>query len=276
MKGWLQPEPTGWPILVENALQEDIGTGDLTAACFGIGSTVDFFIEAQADGVVCGVGLAAAILESGQIKILATDGDKVSAGTPLISGPLEVRSALACERTVLNFLMHLSGVASLTNRFVETTAGTRARIIDTRKTIPGLRSLQKYAVRCGGGTNHRMGLYDAAMIKDNHILACGSITAAVTRLREAISHMAKIEVECENLDQVAEAVALSVDVVMLDNMPVAMMREAVERFPKAIFEASGGVNLDTVGAIAQTGVHFISVGALTHSAPALPIHMEFR
>ncbi|MEQ1934564.1 MAG: carboxylating nicotinate-nucleotide diphosphorylase [Fimbriimonadaceae bacterium] len=274
MTGWLSPEPTGWAELVDRALLEDIGTGDLTGGCFESSLTVEFFIEAQATGIACGVGIAAAVFGN-QVQVIANDGDRVQPGTTLLSGNLEAAFALSRERTALNFLMHLSGIASLTNQFVKAVAGTQARIIDTRKTIPGLRSLQKYAVRCGGGSNHRMGLYDAAMIKDNHIQACGSITAAVGRVRGSISHMAKIEVECESLEQVAEAASLDVDVIMLDNMPLLMMREAVVQFPRARFEASGGVNLETVAEIAQTGVHFISVGALTHSAPALAIHLEF-
>ncbi|MEQ1822704.1 MAG: carboxylating nicotinate-nucleotide diphosphorylase [Fimbriimonadaceae bacterium] len=273
MTGWLAPEPTGWEPLLAQALTEDIGTGDLTAGCFDH-QPVSFYIEAQAEGVVSGIGIATALFGN-QLEVCSDDGEPVQAGSKLLKGCFDTRFVLAHERTALNFLMHLSGVATLTNEFVKAVQGTRARIIDTRKTLPGLRALQKYAVRCGGGTNHRMGLYDAAMIKDNHIRACGSITLAVSRLRESISHMAKIEVECENLEQVAEAAGLGVDVVMLDNMSIELMRRAVTEFPTVVFEASGGVNLKTVAGIAQTGVHYISVGALTHSAPALPIHLEF-
>ena len=189
---------------------------------------------------------------------------------------MPAKRALMVERTALNFLMHLSGVATLTNEFVKRIDGTGAKIIDTRKTLPGMRALQKYAVRCGGGHNHRMGLYDGAMIKDNHIAALGSIQAAVEKVRSYASHLIRIEVECENLQQVEEAVNAGADVVLLDNMDPFMMREAVQGFRgKVLFEASGGVSIDTVRGVANTGVDLISVGALTHSAVALPIHLEF-
>jgi nicotinate-nucleotide pyrophosphorylase (carboxylating) len=171
--------------------------------------------------------------------------------------------------------MHLSGVATLTRQYVDRVEGTHAKIVDTRKTLPGLRTLQKYAVRCGGGFNHRMGLYDGAMVKDNHIRATGSITEAVRLLKTYVSHMVKIEVECENLNQVHEAVKAGADVILLDNMDPFMMREAVKTYKgKILFEASGGVSLETVRGVAQTGVDLISVGALTHSAVALSFHLE--
>jgi nicotinate-nucleotide pyrophosphorylase (carboxylating) len=179
------------------------------------------------------------------------------------------------ERTALNFIMHLSGVATLTSAHVKRVKGTKAKIVDTRKTLPMLRSLQKYAVRCGGGHNHRMGLYDGAMIKDNHIAACGSISEALSAVRSYASHMTKIEVECESLDQIEEAINAGADVVLLDNMDPFMMREAVQKYAgKCLFEASGGVSLDTVSGVAKTGVDLISVGALTHSATAIPFHLE--
>jgi nicotinate-nucleotide pyrophosphorylase (carboxylating) len=171
--------------------------------------------------------------------------------------------------------MTLSGTATLTSRYVTATSGYPCRITETRKTIPGLRRLQKYAVRAGGGFNHRMGLYDAAMIKDNHIKAVGSIASAVETLRSQSSHMMRIEVECESRPQVEEAVAAGADIVLLDNMEFELMAEIVAEFgDRVMLEASGGVNLDTVGKIAQTGVHVISVGALTHSVTGLSMHLE--
>jgi nicotinate-nucleotide pyrophosphorylase (carboxylating) len=268
---------------VDDAYQEDVGSGDVTAGCFDPEQAVDWYIEAQADGVLCGVGIAEQLLaafpndpEDHYVELHRMDGDRIRRGETIIQGRLSARRALSTERTVLNFLMHLSGVATMTNQFVQRIEGTHARIVDTRKTLPGLRGLQKYAVRCGGGWNHRMGLFDGAMIKDNHIRAAGSIAKAVTRLRSYASHMTKIEVECESLEQVDEAVLERVDVVLLDNMDPFMMREAVKKHRgKVLFEASGGITLETVKGVAQTGVDIISVGALTHSAPSLSLHMEF-
>jgi nicotinate-nucleotide pyrophosphorylase (carboxylating) len=173
--------------------------------------------------------------------------------------------------------MHLSGIATLTRAFVDRIEGSGARIIDTRKTTPGLRALDKYAVRCGGGHNHRMGLYDGAMIKDNHIAALGSITKAVSAIRSYASHMTKIEVECESMEQVEEAVRAGADIVLLDNMDPFLMREVVKKFKgKVLLEASGGISLDTVKGVAQTGVDLVSVGQITHSAPSLAFHMEIK
>ena len=214
--------------------------------------------------------------EDADIEVHRADGEFVQRGDVVISGLISGRRAVLAERTALNFLMHMSGVATLTNQFVQRVVGTGAKIVDTRKTIPMLRTLQKYAVRCGGGHNHRMGLYDGAMIKDNHIAAAGSITKALAQFRAYASHMTKVEVECESLEQVDEAVNAGADVILLDNMDPFMMREAVKKHKgKCLFEASGGINLDSVRGVAQTGVDLISVGALTHSAPGLPFHMEF-
>jgi nicotinate-nucleotide pyrophosphorylase (carboxylating) len=209
------------------------------------------------------------------IESRRSDGERIKRGDTIIEGRANARRVLMCERTALNFLMHLSGIATVTNLYVHKVEGTGARIVDTRKTLPMLRSLEKYAVRCGGGHNHRMGLYDGVMIKDNHIAAVGSIREAVKRVRGYISHMVKVEVECESLEQVEEAVSAGAEVVLLDNMDPFTMREAANKFKgKCILEASGGVGLDTVRAIAQTGVDLISVGALTHSAVSLPFHLE--
>lgn len=269
-------------MIVDDAIAEDVGSGDLTSGSLDPDLQVKWRIEAQAEGVLCGVGIADYLLapystdpEDAYIEVHRVDGEFVQRGEIIIGGLLPARRVMMAERTALNFLMHLSGVASLTDQFVRKVEGTGARIVDTRKTLPLLRNLQKYAVRCGGGHNHRMGLYDGAMLKDNHIAAAGSITAAISRLKAYISHMTKIEVECESLEMVEEAVNAGADVILLDNMDPFMMREAVKRHKgKCLFEASGGINLDTVRGVAQTGVDLISVGALTHSAVSMPFHLE--
>lgn len=265
-------------------MAEDLGSGDITSGSLPADLQVEWYIEAQADGVLSGLGIAEFLLaplqndpEDSWIEVRRADSDYVSRGETVMEGYLPARRVMAAERTALNFLMHLSGIATLTDQFVRRVEGTGAKIIDTRKTIPLLRGLQKYAVRCGGGHNHRMGLYDGAMLKDNHIAAAGSIAGAITKLKKYASHMTKIEVECENLAQVEEAVMAGADVVLLDNMDPFMMREVTKRFKgKVLIEASGGINLDTVKGVAQTGVDLISVGALTHSAPALPFHLELK
>lgn len=282
MNPWLQPEPHDWWPVVEDALAEDVGSGDITSSLLDPLETVSFYIEAQAEGVISGVGIAHNVLGAfGEdppewfSEPLVRDGELIRRGDRVLQGVLGVRRVLTGERTALNFLMLMSGVATLTRQYVDRVEGTSARIVDTRKTVPGLRSIQKYAVRCGGGFNHRMGLYDGVMIKDNHIAATGSITEAVRRVRDIASHLARVEVECENLEQVEEAVKAGAEVILLDNMDPFMMREAVKRHgERVIFEASGGVSLETVRGVAQTGVNYISVGALTHSAVALPLHLE--
>lgn len=284
MNVWLEPEPTGWWTIVEDALIEDVGTGDLTGACLPADQVVRWYIESQEEGVVCGLGIVDFLLgpqagdpDNVHCDVLVRDGDRIGRGTRVIEGLANARRLMASERTALNFLMILSGVATLTRKYVDRASGTNAKIVDTRKTVPGLRVLQKYAVRCGGGHNHRMGLYDAAMLKDNHIKASGNIKEAVALLRTYLSHMTKIEVECDTLDQVGQAVEAGVDVVLLDNMDPFMMREAVTKYKRrCLFEASGGVSLETVGTIAQIGVDIISVGALTHSAPSMHFHLELE
>jgi len=281
---WLQPEPQNWWFIVDDAVSEDVGSGDVTGGALPADLMVRWKIEAQAEGVICGVGIADYLLapygtddETASIEVHRVDGEYVSRGESIISGYLNARRVVMAERTALNFMMHLSGVATLTDQFVRRIEGTSAKIVDTRKTIPMLRGLQKYAVRCGGGHNHRMGLYDGAMLKDNHIAAAGSIANAINTLKNYASHMTKIEVECETLEQVDEAVNAGADVILLDNMDPFMMREAVKKHKgRALFEASGGINLDTVKGVAQTGVDLISVGALTHSAPSLSLHMELE
>lgn len=284
MSIWLQPEPQNWWLVVEDAILEDVGSGDISGGTIPHDLLVRWQIEVQADGVLSGIGIVEHLLaplpqdpEECYIDIHLVDGESIRRGDIVASGFLPGRRAVLAERTALNFLMLLSGVATHTNQFVRKIEDTGARIVDTRKTVPLLRTLQKYAVRCGGGHNHRMGLFDGVMIKDNHIVASGSITGAVTSARSYVSHLTKIEVECETLDQVDEAVAAGAEVILLDNMDPFMMREAVRKHRgRALFEASGGINLDTVRGVAQTGVDLISVGALTHSAISLPFHMEFK
>jgi len=264
----------GWEDLVSGALSEDIGHGDLTAGLFSDDHTAGWFIESEAEGVLCGIEIARSIL-GGTIADELHDGVLVGPRKTILSDRNSPTSTLLTrERTALNFLMHLSGVATLTREYVQRVAGTGAQIVDTRKTTPGLRSLQKYAVRCGGGTNHRRGLDDGAMVKDNHIAACGGIRSAVATVRALIPHTVRVEVECENLEMVEEAIQSGADIVMLDNMSVREMHEAVAYISgRALVEASGGVTLASVYAIAETGVDLISVGALTHSAPAMPYHL---
>lgn len=276
--------PFAWVDTVEMALSEDLGTGDVTRFAVPEHAKVAYVIEAQADGVICGLGVANHLLgwlEGADpdefVEWKFVDGDRVSAGDVVLEGYYNARLLLQTERTVLNFLMHLSGVATLTAQYVEAVRGTRAQITDTRKTLPGLRAFQKYAVRCGGGRNHRMSLSDGVLIKDNHIRAAGGIPEAIAAVRADVSHTLKIEVECSTVAQVDRALSAGADVILLDNMSVGEMRDAVSICQgRAILEASGGVTLETVREIAETGVDFISVGALTHSAPALPFHLEVR
>jgi nicotinate-nucleotide pyrophosphorylase (carboxylating) len=278
---WQQPAPRHWKELVARTLDEDLGAGDVSAACLPPDLKVDWYIEAQQAGVLCGVGIAAWLLsgadddQSIPIKLLVCDGQPVAPRVKVLMGTAPASLLLSRERTALNFLMHLSGVATLTSHFVSAIEGTGAAIVDTRKTTPGLRELEKYAVRCGGGKNHRMRLDDGVMLKDNHIQAAGSVTEAIKLARESCHHLLKIEVECESPEKVDEAIDARADVVMLDNMKPLAMRQVMEKHKgRAIFEASGNVNLLTVREIAETGVDLISVGAITHSAPALSLHLE--
>lgn len=263
-------------------LEEDIGFGDITTNSTipadeqGVG-----LICAKEAGIICGLEVAAAVFRlldaSLVFRPLAADGDKVDKGTILAEVEGSVRSILSGERLALNLLQRLSGIATRTRQYVEAVAGTKARVVDTRKTTPGLRMLEKYAVRVGGGHNHRYALYDAVMIKDNHIKGAGGISRAVQAARAAIPHTMKIEVEVETLSQVQEALDAGADIIMLDNMPLERMREAVARIGgRAVVEASGGVTLENIGAIAATGVDVISVGALTHSVRALDISLDLN
>jgi nicotinate-nucleotide pyrophosphorylase (carboxylating) len=267
--------------IVRAALAEDLGrAGDVTAqACIPADARLTAVFATRKPGVIAGLAcarLALAELDpTARFEPLVADGAQVEAGDRLARVEANARALLSAERTGLNLLGRLSGIATLTQAYVHAVAGTRARIVDTRKTTPGLRALEKYAVRCGGGVNHRFGLDDAILIKDNHIAACGSVGEAVRRAKAFAGHLMKVEVEVDGLDQLAEALEHGPDVVMLDNFSLDDLREAVRRaHGRAVLEASGGVNLSTVRAIAETGVDVISVGALTHSASVLDIGLD--
>jgi nicotinate-nucleotide pyrophosphorylase (carboxylating) len=267
--------------IVRAALAEDLGrAGDITAqACIAPDARLRAAFVARGAGVVAGLACArlalAALDPEARIDIRAADGDRVGPGTVLARLDANARAVLAAERVALNLVGRLSGVATLTSAYVERVAGTRARILDTRKTTPGLRALEKYAVRCGGGSNHRFGLDDAVLIKDNHVAACGGVGAALARVRDHAGHMVKIEVEVDSLEQLREALEHRPDVIMLDNFSLDDLRAAVVLAAgRTVLEASGGVDLTTVAAIAHTGVDYISVGALTHSAPVFDIGLD--
>ena len=267
---------------IRAALEEDLGrAGDITSdLTIPADKQASAKLVARKPGRVAGLICAEAAFRlvdaSMAFEVALPDGSDAAAASVLatVSGP--ARSLLTAERVALNFLGPLSGTATLTAALVKAVEGTKARIVCTRKTLPGLRTLQKYAVRCGGGFNHRFGLDDAAMIKDNHIQAAGGIAPAVARLRAGLGHMVKIEVEVDRLEQLEEALANGVDTILLDNMSLDDMRRAVALAKgKAVLEASGNVTLETVRAIAETGVDTISSGAITHSAPNLDIGLDF-
>ncbi len=272
--------------LVEQAVEEDLGRGDVTSDLLvPSDATARAVLRSRSQGVIAGLDVAAMVFgvtdAQVQFAALIRDGDAVAPGQELgvISGA--ARSLLRGERVALNFLQRLSGIATLTSRYVEAVRGTRARIVDTRKTTPGLRSLEKYAVRAGGGFNHRRDLSGAMMIKDNHLAVIGalglSLTEAIKQARESLPHTLKIEIEVDRLDQIPEALAAGADIILLDNMSTEDLSRAVAAINgRAIIEASGGVNLRTISEIAATGVDVISVGALTHSAPALDIGLDFE
>ena len=266
--------------IVERALAEDVGTGDITtAALVEAGRRCRAEILAKAEGVVAGLAVAEATFHAVDPAIsfehAVRDGDRVQAGTVVARLAGEVAPILTAERTALNFLQRMSGIATLAAQYAAAVEGTRARVLDTRKTAPGLRALDKYAVRAGGAGNHRMGLFDGVLIKDNHIRAAGGIAKAVERAREGAHDPVKVEVEAQSLSEVEAALSAGADVIMLDNMNVAEARAAVELIGgRAKTEASGGVTLQTVRELAECGVDYISVGALTHSAPALDLSLE--
>jgi len=268
--------------VARSAIEEDLGPGDYTSLWTlpdDARSRATFL--AKKGGVVAGLQVAATVFqvvdERCQVRFLLRDGDEVRSGQEFgaVEGP--ARALLSAERTALNFLQRMSGIATATRRYVEAVRGTKAVILDTRKTAPGLRLLDKWAVRAGGGQNHRIGLYDMVLIKDNHIRAAGGITEAVQAVRARNTLGLPVEVEVTDLAQLREALGLIVDHVLLDNMGLEEMRKAVALTAGRVpLEASGGVNLDTVAAIAATGVDYISVGALTHSVQALDISLEME
>ena len=266
--------------LIKTALLEDINYVDITT---------DYLIPedqeneakflAKADGVLCGIEVALRVFTliqpDFQYEVFIHDGEEVKKGDIIAKIKGKTRTILKGERTALNLLQHMSGISSMTNRIVKIVEGTNASIADTRKTLPGMRSLQKYAVTVGGGKNHRFNLSDAAMLKDNHIDAGGGITNAVTKLRTKLGHMAKVELEVRTLDELREALSVDVDVIMLDNMDNDTMREAVKMADgKALLEASGGITEETIRGVAETGVDIISIGALTHSVKAFDISLK--
>jgi len=278
------PDPADYRDLVARALAEDLGSGDVTTrAIVPADVRATAVLLAKAPCVVAGLPVAEEVCRQVDPQIVWTavcaDGDRRAPGDVLatLAGP--AASLLAAERTLLNLLQHLTGVATLTRAFVDA-AGGRITILDTRKTLPTLRRLEKYAVRCGGGTNHRFGLFDGVLIKDNHIRVAGSIHAAVTRMREDLTRRGvtmPIEVETQSLAEVDEAITIGADIIMLDNLDVAQMREAVARIAgRAKVEISGGVTLDRIPALADIGADFVSVGALTHSAHAADISLEIE
>ena len=266
--------------IIKQALLEDIGTGDITTdSIIPYDLKTKGIIKTKEEGVIAGLNIANLVFKKLDSNIIfqekIKDGAKVSRNKILaeITGP--ARTILKGERVALNFLQRMSGIATITSKFCQEVKDFPVRIVDTRKTTPGLRILEKYAVRMGGGCNHRFGLYDAVLIKDNHIAVAGGIKSAVNSVRKQISHTVKIEVEVENLSQLQEALEMKVDIIMLDNMNLDTMRKAVKIVKsKALIEASGGITLENVREIAQTGVDLISIGALTHSVKSLDISME--
>jgi len=271
--------------LIENIkkfLTEDVGSGDLTSeAIFSADQIGKATFIAKDTFVTAGMDLVAGevfrLCNSAIECIASADGARVTDGDEIFTAHGPVVDLLRAERVALNLVQRLSGIATLTSRFVEKVMLLPVKIVDTRKTTPGLRMLEKYAVRVGGGHNHRFNLADGVLIKDNHIAACGSIQKAVNRMRERVPHTIKIEVETETMEEVEDCLAADVDIIMLDNMEPAMMKEAVRLIKgKAMVEASGGITLDNVRTVAETGVNLISIGALTHSATACDISMKLE
>lgn len=265
--------------LIEQALLEDIHTGDITTLAVVPGNRpAEARLIAKEALVAAGLGTAGRVFQrldpAVRFSAAVVDGDRVDCGTVLATVAGDAAALLQGERVALNLLQRMCGIATLTAQYVAAVTGLPVRIVDTRKTTPGLRQLEKYAVRVGGGTNHRTGLYDGVLIKENHIAAAGGITEAVRRARAYIPHTMKVEIETETAAQVDEALAAGADIIMLDNMGLDEMRAAVVTIAgRALVEASGGVNLQSVRAIAETGVDIISIGALTHSPRAMDISL---
>jgi nicotinate-nucleotide pyrophosphorylase (carboxylating) len=266
--------------LIDLWLTEDIGYCDLTAQTMIDADAVGAFVmNAREPIIVAAIDVAARVFSrydpTLKVEKRVKDGDRVEKGAILLAVSGSARSLLTAERTALNIVQRMSGIANETARYVKAIEGTKARLLDSRKTTPGLRMLEKHAVACGGGLNHRLGLDNGVMIKDNHIAVCGSIKAAVARARKTLPVLTKIEVECDRLDQVAEALQTDVDVIMLDNMSVEDMRHAVRLIDgRAKVEASGGIRLETIRPIAETGVDYISTSKIMQSAPAVDIGLD--
>jgi nicotinate-nucleotide pyrophosphorylase (carboxylating) len=276
-------EPEDTERVVRGALDEDFRYGpDLTSAATAApGARAVASVVARMPGVLAGLPVALAVLDAGGVppgaaEPLRADGERLERGTEVLRIQAPLREMLGAERTLLNFLTHLSGIATATREWADAVAGTGCTVRDTRKTTPGLRQLEKYAVRCGGGQNHRMGLGDAALIKDNHVAAAGGIAAAIRAVRAAAPGL-PLEVECDSLAQVGEALEASAGLILLDNMGLANLRAAAAmaaRYPSVRLEASGGLRLEAARAIAETGVDFVAVGALTHSSAALDLGLD--
>lgn len=272
--------------IVRHALQEDVGHGDITTlSAIPPQAEAKASMVAKESGVIAGLPVVEAVFDvvdsSLSVEPLVADGDRVEVGTKIASIQGNARAILTGERVALNFIQRLSGIATLTNRYVQAIAGLPVRILDTRKTTPGLRMFEKYAVCSGGGVNHRYGLYDGVMLKDNHLALLASqgytLREAVQRIREQVGPLVRIEVEVEDIAQAMVAVEAGTDVILLDNMSPATMREAVAAVAgRAILEASGGITLDTIRAVAETGIDYISVGALTHSFMSLDVSLDFE
>ena len=270
-----------WHEIIRLALEEDIGSGDISTRYLELDPVNEqAFMIAKASGILAGVEIAREVFQtvdkSLKVTLYCKDGDKVARGAEIMRIEGNPSSILQGERTALNFLQRLSGIATLTHALVSELKGSKAKLLDTRKTTPLLRSMEKYAVRVGGGYNHRFGLYDMVMLKENHIRACGGIAEAVRRVKlHNTTH--KVEVEVTNILELEEAVTAGVDRVMLDNMEIVEIKACVKRFGKKVeLEVSGGVNASNISKIAQTGVHFISSGALTHSYKSLDISLLFK
>jgi nicotinate-nucleotide pyrophosphorylase (carboxylating) len=268
--------------IVRRALEEDLGrAGDITSELtVPADARISASLVARKAGSISGVLVARSAFQlvdpTLEFEVKVPDGSTVSADTVLAIIKGGARSLLTSERVALNFVGHLSGVATVTRAFVNAVAGTKARIVCTRKTTPGLRLLEKYAVRCGGGFNHRFGLDDAVLIKDNHLVAAGGIKPAIERVRAGLGHMAKVELEVDTLAQLEEALGLGVDTILLDNMSLDDLKRAVVMArSRATLEASGNITLETVRAVAETGVDYISSGGITHSAPSLDVALDF-
>ncbi len=267
--------------LITLAIKEDIGGGDVTSnAIFGENDSSEALIVAKQQGIFCGIEVARLIfrqLDDGvRLEIRKKDGEPIAPGETALAVKGRTRAMLSCERTVLNFLQRMSGIATKTRAVCDLLQGSSIRILDTRKTLPGFRLLDKYAVRMGGGENHRMGLFDMVMIKDNHIRAAGGITAAVKKIRESYGASYRIEVETTSIDEVREALGAGADIIMLDNMDIEAMREAVETIAgRAKIEISGNIDETTIRRLRDLRVDYISMGALTHSVAAFDLSMKF-